>query len=278
MNIVQNKILDIYIEIKKICDKNDIRFFAIGGTAIGAERHKGFIPWDDDLDIAIPNNDYSKFLSCCQNELPPHLKMFDYHSSKHCLICWNKIHDERTAFLEKNTIEFDDYHYGIFVDIMPMYGVPVDFNKYNKKIKKYRILNSLKQNSITQMKSIKRILAKIALFPINAFLPRKFWLKKLDTYQANWSFDQSNYVGYTWHTLTDRLVFERSWFDSYIELPFETTTMRCCKSNKEMLERQFSDYLSLPPENERVSNHYVKVIDVNHSYKDYNTRGELINE
>lgn len=278
MNEIQSKILEIYIEIKRVCDQNNIRFFAIGGTAIGAERHNGFIPWDDDLDIAIPNTDYARFLDHCAKELPSYLKIFDYHDSKHSLIFWNKVHDNRTAFLEKSTLKYDDYHYGVFVDVMPMYGVPEDIKSYNKKIKKYRMCNSIKQNAFGQLSSYKWKIAKALMLPINVFLPRTFWLKKLDEYQSQWKFDESENVGYTWRYIKKNIIFKREWFANYYEVDFESTKMRCCKGNREMLSTQFGNFMILPPECQRVSTHLVEIVDLDHSYDEYDCKGELKNE
>ncbi|OPZ32555.1 MAG: LicD family protein [Tenericutes bacterium ADurb.BinA124] len=277
MTDLQKVILDIYKEIKKICDANNIRYFAIGGTSIGAERHKGFIPWDDDLDIAIPNTDYQKFVDCCKTSLPDYLRIFDYHESEHCLIYWNKIHNSNTTFLEKNTYKYKDYHYGVFVDVMPMYGVPDDIEEYNRKIKMFRILNTLRQNSFEQL-SAKKKLAKAFATPLLILFPRSYWVRKMDIYQAKYDFDKSKKVGYTWHTLNDKLVFEREWFNDFIDLPFEDTTMRCCRGNKEMLKRQFGDYLKLPPVEEQVSDHYVKVVDLENSFMKYGIDGKLKGE
>ena len=73
---VQNEILSIFIEIDKLCEKHNLRYYAIGGTCIGAVRHNGFIPWDDDLDIAMPRKDYERFIAIASEELPKHLKLF----------------------------------------------------------------------------------------------------------------------------------------------------------------------------------------------------------
>ena len=76
MNVIQERIFEIFLEIKKICEKNNIKYFAIGGTCIGAVRHKGFIPWDDDLDVAIPIEKFTEFKYFAERELPSFLKIY----------------------------------------------------------------------------------------------------------------------------------------------------------------------------------------------------------
>ena len=77
MNEIQQKILEIFIEIDKICVKHDLRYYAIGGTCLGAVRHQGFIPWDDDLDIAMPDKDFELFMDIAPKELPDNLKLIN---------------------------------------------------------------------------------------------------------------------------------------------------------------------------------------------------------
>ena len=276
MNELQNKILEIYSQIKRICDENDIRFYAIGGTAIGAERHNGFIPWDDDLDIAMPNKDFDRFVNICKTQLPSNLRLFLPEDSKHSVIFWAKVHDINTAFLEINTYKWVDYRYGVFVDIMPMFGLPdkKGIASYRRKVRKYRILSSLQRNDLKQMPLKKKIVA-IILKPLNLLLPSNYWLKKLSNYQSRFDFDRCKKTGYTWSTLKENLIFDRKWFDGYYDLPFEGTTIRCCFGNKEMLTKQFGDYMKLPPESSRFSNHLVKTVDLYNSYRNYDNKGEL---
>lgn len=277
MNRVQSKILSIYKCIKLICDKHKIRFFAIGGTSIGAERHNGFIPWDDDLDIAMPNKDFERFIKICEKELPSNLNIFLPKQSKHSQCYWAKIHDINTAFLEKNTYKWDDYKYGVFVDIMPMYGVPngKEFLKYKKTVHLYRLLSTLRRNSLSQLTGKAKFLA-VLFKPFGLFFKPNYWFDKLERYQAKYDFDECDKVGYTWwYKLSENTIFERKWFNSYYELPFEDTSIRCCEGNKYCLTRQFGDFMKLPPIESRTSNHDVLVIDLDNSYMKYNKKGEL---
>lgn len=276
MNELQKTILDIYKSVYKLCKKHNIRFYAIGGTALGAVRHNGFIPWDDDLDIGIPIEQYNYFFELCKKELPKHLVIFDYHKSKHCLIYWNKISDARTTFLEKNTIQWPDYHYGVFIDVMPICGVPPIpyLKKYNKMVFKYHLLNHLRQNSFSQMRLRRYAFYKLLLMPINIFIKRTFWLEKLDKYQSKYLFDDSTLVGCTWLPLSEKYIFKREWFNDIVEIKFEDTFMPCCSGYDEMLKTQFGNYLELPPEKDRVSNHYVEIVDLKEPFINYSTKSK----
>jgi lipopolysaccharide cholinephosphotransferase len=80
---IQSAILDVFKEFRRICENNHLVYFAIGGTCIGAVRHKGFIPWDDDLDVAMPYPDYKKIIEVCKTQLRPSYSIFGPHTCKH---------------------------------------------------------------------------------------------------------------------------------------------------------------------------------------------------
>ena len=97
MTPVQEKELAVLKEIIKICKNHNLRYFAIGGTCIGAVRHNGFIPWDDDIDIAMPRDDYEKLRNEFYTELPDHMVKLDYDNSRSYNFQFFKIHDETSS-------------------------------------------------------------------------------------------------------------------------------------------------------------------------------------
>ena len=106
-------LLEKYIEI---CSKYNLRYYALGGTLLGAVRHKGFIPWDDDMDLGMPRKDYEKFLEICEKELPDHVIL--------------RIHDDNlgnTSIMDTSLqIEFGGVVCSPFIDVFPLDGYPSD--------------------------------------------------------------------------------------------------------------------------------------------------------
>ena len=96
MNDVQSKILDIFLKVNEICERNNLTYYAIGGTCIGAVRHQGFIPWDDDLDIAVPIEEWDTFWAVMERELPDSYEIYNGNHIKHYRYVFNKIHDANT--------------------------------------------------------------------------------------------------------------------------------------------------------------------------------------
>ena len=126
-------LLEKYIEI---CTKHNLRYYALGGTLLGAIRHKGFIPWDDDMDLGMPRKDYEKFLEICQNELPSNVIL--------------RIHDDNlgnTSIMDTSLqIEFGGVVCSPFIDVFPLDGYPSDGFHYflhTNKIKYYRALSKI---------------------------------------------------------------------------------------------------------------------------------------
>lgn len=112
--------LDLLKEVDRICKKHDIPYFLAFGTALGAVRHKGFIPWDDDVDVLMKYPDYLRFQEVCKTELPPHLFYQDWQTDPAYYLPWAKIRNSRTTSLVP---EMADYpiNWGVCVDIFPLF-------------------------------------------------------------------------------------------------------------------------------------------------------------
>lgn len=118
-----NAILEVYEVFRLICAKYGLRHFATGGTAIGALRHKGFIPWDDDFDVAMPRPDYERFLKIVEDELPSNLKLVNWKNTKEFGLTFSKIQETRRSYVEsvENACGFVLSN-GIYLDIFPIDG------------------------------------------------------------------------------------------------------------------------------------------------------------
>lgn len=115
---IHNEILKVMDEVDRICREHNLQYYLIGGTLLGAVRHEGFIPWDDDLDIAMPREDYETFLSICPSVLPSYLKIGSarYDANYHRL--FSKVYNVNTRFIEH--IGEKETNMGIFVDVFPL--------------------------------------------------------------------------------------------------------------------------------------------------------------
>jgi len=121
---MQMKMLEMLDAFDGICRKHNINYWLACGTLLGARRHGGFIPWDDDLDVLILQSDYEKLVSVLQEDLPENLKLQTRETDKNYWYYYPKIRDANSRYYDKNT-EIDNLHYqGIFIDIFPIEPVP----------------------------------------------------------------------------------------------------------------------------------------------------------
>ena len=157
---IQQRILSILVDIVKVCDKYHINYWLSDGTLLGAVRHEGFIPWDDDIDIAMPYEDYVCFMEVAQKELGDKYFVQNYHTDPEYrnVVVLTKIRDNNSIFIE----EFDtNYHQGAFVDIFVMNRYESKNHFYRLKKEYYRVRSAAKMNTYDFESSKKRISKKL---------------------------------------------------------------------------------------------------------------------
>lgn len=136
---LQNEELNILKDVHSFCKKNNIRYSLYGGTLIGALRHKGFIPWDDDIDIIMPRPDYDRF---CKNYKSVNYKVADMHSEKSFMLAFARVYDDkRTTSI--STYPWISKDVGVWIDVFPADGLSLDESKIKWMYKKVICLRRL---------------------------------------------------------------------------------------------------------------------------------------
>ena len=253
---VQKTELIILKEIIRICEKYNISYFTVGGTTLGAVRHNGFIPWDDDIDIGMMRDDYDRFISLAQVELREGFSFCHFSTEYNTPPYFAKVRKDGTLFVEAGTEKIKMNH-GIFVDIMPYDKIPtkeVDRKKYRKKVKIWNqlyIAKSLKSAdySLTKYKKLYtliRTLLHFLLLPV----PKVYLYKKLDKTLKMFNDTNSNMV-----SSRGLKVFECEISDLIPPKPhlFENMEVLLPHNSDKVLRTQYGDYMKLPPEDMRYS-------------------------
>ncbi len=275
---VQDKILQIFIAVKHICEKHHLRYFAIGGTCLGAVRHRGFIPWDDDLDIGMPDTDFLKFMEIAKVELPFPFELIPIGTLQNKRHLFAKVHDVTTTMIEKTEIGFSDLYKGIFIDIMPFCGIPSDKWKRAYYYKKTIILRALYYYSVISLDEThgtrQKFLRGVANV-LSVFLPNRFFLKSWCKTVFKCSFDDplNDRTAFLWSRNIFKLIFCKSWFESTVDMPFESTTIRCPTGWDQYLQAHFRDYMQLPPKTEQIPCHSGGIVDLRRPYTYYQEHG-----
>lgn len=118
-------ILEVYKEVAKLCNKHKLRYYLTDGSAIGAVRHHGFIPWDDDLDMSMPRQDYETFKKLAAKELPSHLSFVNWENTPEFSLLFGQVHDNRSEYVKRVEEECGyPLSLGIYIDIIPIDGYP----------------------------------------------------------------------------------------------------------------------------------------------------------
>ncbi len=225
------KILD---EIDRICKKHDITYFIMWGTLIGAVRHKGFIPWDDDIDINMPMKDYKKFLKVAPEELSDEFFLQTSKTDKYHPTYFAKVRLNNTAFYSKEDTNFKKHH-GIFVDVFPLY----DCNKSTSVFSKIR-------RAIAD-----RLTTAVAGKRENSAIGNRF-LKMLPDgilYRLRDIFLHTHGKMFG----AGRFYFEKEDFLPATKLEFCEKMYSAPKNYDNVLKITYGDYMQLPPEDKRVA-------------------------
>ena len=197
---LQGVILEIYKEVKKIFDRHGLRYYAIGGTCIGAVRHHGFIPWDDDLDVALPDVDFKRFIELAERELPPRYKLLISSDCPHRDSLEAKVYDTETTFIESFEKRDPDSFKGVFIDIFPMCGTPENDKgriKFCKKLVMYKRFNEKRRLRLSDLERTRSKLMWFAVLPLK-LLPYRFWTNKIHKMTDKYPFDDVTDPALTW--------------------------------------------------------------------------------
>jgi len=272
---VQAQILKNYGVFRNICEKHHLRYFGIGGTALGAVRHKGFIPWDDDMDVAMPYEDFCKFRELAKDPKNTEgLELFDYNEHLHAKSRIIKLHDPNTTFVGDKEVAYPDRYIGIFLDIMPIYGAPDGGEAQERLWKKYNRLvhlNRYRRYPYSEWHdgpAWKNAVFNMLTLPLKVF-PYAHFSRKAEKMLSRYEYGKTGTVMFGWRTKRRRLFFRREWFDEYDEVPFEETTIRIPKGYDPYLTQEFGDYMKLPPEGEQRSVHGPVIMDLAKPYREY---------
>lgn len=271
MNDVQKVIFNIFLDVSKVLTDNNIDYYANGGTCLGAVRHHGFIPWDDDIDITIKIEDYDKAKEHLAKELPDYYSIRHFDSNDHYANVFFKVVDERTTCIEKIDYKHKDAYKGCFVDVMPLSGMPEGKLKrdlFCKKINALRILSEMRIYGKDALDLKWKTMIYPLLRPIFRCVPPNHYCRKWLDLLKKYPFEKCKYTGYVWWFDVARLVYKKEVFGTPTPLKFESTIICCPEKWDELLKQQFGDYMSLPPKDKQQPMH-VGTLDLEHSYHEY---------
>lgn len=257
---IQMEEKNILEETIKFLNKNNIKYSVCGGTMLGAVRHKGFIPWDDDIDIFIPRDDYQKLISLLEKNS---CKLHSYRAIsvllKNSYCPFIKIVNEK--ILTNNERMASSKQLPLWIDIFPIDGMPeneYDTKKLYAKIAKYRNLYMLKGYNykyVLKSTTAIKVMPKLILKAILQLIPHRLISRKMDTIAKTFSYSTATYVGgVLWGYGPQERLLKKDvlWKD----FDFEDLKVKGLANYDTYLSNIYGDYMTLPPEEKRATHEF----------------------
>lgn len=257
---IQKIALDILVYVDNICRENNIKYSLAGGTLIGAIRHKGFIPWDDDIDIIMPREDYERFIELMDKSNNKKYKALHFGKSfpnyfyPFCKVC-----DTDTKLFEGNYINNNEL--GVFIDVFPIDGIPNEHEKILKKAKNIRsnLSFSCEKKYTKSKKGIIRSFLKFGKYCLVKLFGWKYWYKRFDKVSNKYNFNDYELSMPYSGCYGERDVFPKKYFDELIEVSFEKHNFMCFKDYDKYLTHVYGDYMTPPPKEKQITHHDFKI-------------------
>ena len=250
--IIQLKILQ---EVASFCNDNGIRYYLAYGTLLGAVRHKGYIPWDDDIDIMMPRPDYIKFIKTfngysIKSRVDSHLLDSAYPWPFAKVIDTNTVMEEHIKYAYKEM--------GVYIDIFPIDGVSADKGKLSRQyqyIKLLKLLLSVKRGKkFRSRKPWQNFLLNFS--SLLSFISYPKLIKRFDTTVSKYGFDESvNTAILVMAGYGKNEIIPKNFYDEIVNLNFEGFSFNAPGEYKQWLEHIYGDYMTPPPPEKRITHH-----------------------
>ena len=256
-------ISDVLREFIKICEEYGLNYFCAGGTVLGAVRHQGMIPWDDDIDVNMPRPDYDRFLEICESRDMGDYEVVSPHNNQTYPLLFSKMCNRKTTLIEDADIPCV---FGLYIDIFPIDGTADDKDEAFHLMRRYHKL----KNRVTAISSHISFLNYIKLllnphewgrfvYKTIGFFGRQSYraslLQRIDVISYKHPYNKAKNVILYSGGYGRRDIYPKEWFQEYTMLPFEGIGIRVPAHYDDYLRQLYDDYMQLPSIEERGSRH-----------------------
>lgn len=267
---VKSIILNVFRAFIEICSNNNLLYYCSAGTALGAIRHKGFIPWDDDIDVVMFRRDYERFIEIFGLSNNETLELVEIHHSKHYHLPYAKLCDKRTTILERR---YGKCVYGLNMDIFPLDGIITDKLKAKELYDRYkRLSNHLidvenywdihEYRRQFRGRRYLRIIKMLCISLVRTIL-KKHIVKSIDNLvQSSGVDDTENVINFVEYYGFEKAIFPRLWFGEGRMVKFEDIYVRIPIECEKYLNRMYGDFMKLPPYEKRQTHHKTAYINI----------------
>ena len=258
--------LKLLKKIKEICESENICYYLVGGTALGAVRHRGFIPWDDDIDVAMPRKDYEKFIRVAPKYLDKGQRVLHYSLVRSYFDCSMKLVDTNTSYIMKTNNGIKKQH--IWVDIFPIDGSAE--SSMGNKIHYLRVyflrmliavynLNTIQFNP-SRAKWKRIIIAVAKRIPVKRLINPRRINKRIDRLLTKYPTCKSKRIGNFLGAYQEKELVPNDYFGNGVVWTFEDDQFKIPSKYNLYLTHIYGDYMKLPPKEKQIPRH--SVIDI----------------
>lgn len=261
INELQKIQLSMLKDFDAICQKHRISYQLFSGTALGAVRHKGFIPWDDDIDVVMLREDYERFFDSASKELDSNKYYVQREFSEHWPMFFSKLRLNGTTYIEKYHSHDARIHQGIYIDIFPCDNLSDSrlMQKLQYIASKIVIAKSLYTRGYETNSTVKKCFMQFCrILPTEPF--KRLCIRRND------SSSLKVHTFFGGGKKFERSIFFREWFEQSVKMRFEDSEFPVSAHYDEMLRVMYGDYMILPTLEQRVCKRHAAIVDINKPY------------
>lgn len=268
MNELQKIELELLKNFIEICKKLDLTYFLVCGTALGAVKYEGFIPWDDDVDVALPREDYRIFCEKAPKMLTEGVFLQTYETDDKYPCIFAKIRNSNTTYIEKTCAKISMNH-GVYIDVFPLDGYPEDI-KAQKRLEKKKLIYKLQISSVyksdcsLKVKILRKIFRILGIHKRTNIILSKYE-RLISAYPTETSKIWCNHGN--WQGKLEYAPKEQYGKGSLMK--FEGLDVRVPERYDEYLTQKYGDWRFDPPEKEQIGHHYYSIMDLTKPYSEY---------